>query len=284
MPSDIIVLNSTNYQGGNLYKLRFPKTVQFKQTDTLSLYSFSMYNSTFNISASQYQNSTISFTWFNGTTYTFVIPDGYYAVTDLNVWLQSQFILNNLYCTNSSGSTFIYFAQFQTNPNRYKNEIDIYYMPSATNATTFGYVKPTSATWTFPTVNTMVQLTINNNLLSFFGMKSRTIFGNETVIKNYQYLSDPGQTPIISPVFSYIITTNLICSDMNQVATTIAQFPVNAPFGGLINVLSSMDSRINVKAGLYSELIVQLWDQSFNPLVFQDPEMTLFFIIDIADK
>jgi hypothetical protein len=261
--------------------MRFPKAVQFKHGDTLSLYSFSMYNSTFNISASQYQNNKIYFTWFNGTTYTFTIPDGYYAVSDLNTWLQSQFILNNLYCTNASGSTNIYFAQFQTNPSRYKNEIDIYYMPSSANALIFGYVKPASATWAFPAVNTLVQLTINNGLLNYFGMSSRVLFGNETIVKNYQYLSDT--TPIVSPVFSYLLTTNLICSDMNQVATVFSQFPVSASFGQLIYIQSSMDTRINIKQGLYSEIIVQLWDQTFMPLVFQDPELTLFLIIDIKE-
>jgi hypothetical protein len=237
-----------------------------------------MYNSTFNISASQYQNATITFTWFDGTVYNFTIPDGYYAVSDLNTWLQSQFILNNLYCTNSSGSSFIYFAQFQSNSIRYKNEIDIYFVPSVTNVATYGYTKPSSASWNWPLQNKMVQLTINSNLKQYFGMSSRTIFGNETVVKNYQYLSDT--TPIISPVFSYIITANIICSNFNQVPTVLSQFPVTASFGNLINVQSVMDSRIDIKEGLYHELIIQLWDQNFNPLVFQDPELTLFIIVE----
>lgn len=281
MPRDLITLNSTNYRGGNTYSMRFPSAVRFKKGSTVSLYSFSMYNSTFNISESQYQNSKIQFKWFDGTIYTFTIPDGYYSVNDLNIWLQSQFILNNLYCTNSAGSSFIYFAQFQTNAIRYKNEIDIYYVPSASNASSFGYVKPASATWSFPVVNTLVQLTINQNLKQYFGMKTRTIFGNETTVQNYQYLSDG--TPIISPVFSYIITANILGSSFNQVPTVMAQFPISASFGNLINVQSTMDSKITIKEGLYNELIVQLWDQDFKPLVFQDPEMTLFLIIEYDD-
>ena len=278
MPTrDIITINSTNYMGGNTYSLRFPSTVEFKKGCQLSLYSFSMYNSTFNISASQYQNNIIYFTWFDGTQYTFKIPDGYYSVSDLNTWLQSQFILKNLYCTNTTGSQFVYFAQFQTNAIQYKNEIDIFYVPSATSASTFGYVKPTSATWNFPAVNSMPQLTINNNLKQYFGMSTRTTFGNETIVKNYEYLSDT--TPIISPVFAYIMTTNICLSTYNQVAGVFFQLPVNASFGNLINIQSTMDSKIDIKPGLYNQLIVQLWSQDFMPLIFKDPELTMLLII-----
>ena len=74
MPRDIISINTTHYVGNNMYRLKLPKAVQFKKGDKLSLYSFSMYNSFYNISASQYGNSNITFTWFNGTVYNWVIP------------------------------------------------------------------------------------------------------------------------------------------------------------------------------------------------------------------
>jgi len=78
------------------------KAVEFKKEDKLSLYSFSMYNSFYNISQAQYGNSNITFTWFDGSVYNWVIPDGYYSLSDLNLWLQQQFILNKLYCVNSN--------------------------------------------------------------------------------------------------------------------------------------------------------------------------------------
>ena len=49
MPRDIISINSTHYVGNNLYRLKLPKAVEFKKGDKLSLYSFSMYNSFYNI-------------------------------------------------------------------------------------------------------------------------------------------------------------------------------------------------------------------------------------------
>jgi hypothetical protein len=94
-----------------------------------------MYNSFYNISQAQYGKSNITFTWFDGSVYNWVIPDGYYSLSDLNLWLQQQFILNKLYCVNSNNSQNIYFTVFQTNSVLYKAQIDVYFVPSSANAT-----------------------------------------------------------------------------------------------------------------------------------------------------
>jgi hypothetical protein len=275
---DLIILNTTNYTGGNTYKLRFPSATEFKDAK-LSLYSFSMYNSTYNISQ-QLNNNKMYFKWFDGTNYTFTVPDGYYSVNDLNTFLHYQFIINNLYAVNSSGSSYIYFIQFQTNAVQYKCEIDTYYVPSATNAQSLGYKPPSGATWSFPANNTLVQLTICPGLQSYFGLSNQATFpaSLSDTVKNYQFLSNT--TPIVSPVFSYILTTNIVQSNFNQVASVFAQFPINVQFGQLINITSVQDSRIDIRDGIYSGMIVQLWTQDFNPLVFQDPELTLFLIVE----
>ena len=109
MPRDIISINSTHYVSNNFYRLKLSKAVEFKKGDKLSLYSFSMYNSFYNISQAQYQNTNIQFTWFDNTIYNWTIPNGYYSLQDLNIWLQQQFILNKLYCVNSNNSQNIYF-------------------------------------------------------------------------------------------------------------------------------------------------------------------------------
>jgi hypothetical protein len=72
--------------------------------------------------------------------------------------------LNKLYCVNSNNSQNIYFTVFQTNSVLYKAQIDVYFMPSATNALLYGYQKPEGVLWNFPASNTMNQITINQNL------------------------------------------------------------------------------------------------------------------------
>ena len=277
MPRDIISINTTHYVGNNMYRLKLPKAVQFKKGDKLSLYSFSMYNSFYNISASQYGNTQITFQWFDGTIYNWTIPDGYYSLSDLNLWLQQQFILNKLYCVNSNISQNIYFVQFQTNSVLYKAQIDVYFMPSSANATLYGYQKPSGATWNFPASNLMNKITINSNLKSYFGFSTLTTFGEITPAQNMNYLSDI--TPTISPVFSIYIGCNLIVSEFNQIANLFSQFPISAAYGNLIKIESTIDSQISIKEGIYSDIIITLWTQENDPLIINDNDLTIMLII-----
>jgi hypothetical protein len=276
MPRDIISINTTHYIGNNMYRLKLPQAVQFKKSDTLSLYSFSMYNSFYNISASQYQNTQITFTWFDGTIYNWLIPDGYYSLSDLNLWLQQQFIINKLYCVNSNNSQNIYFVTFQTNSVLYIAQIDVYFMPSSANATLYGYQKRSGATWNFPGSNLMNKITINSNLKSYFGT-TQTTFGEITPAQNMNYLSNI--CPTVSPVFSIFLGCNLVVSNYNQIANLFAQFPISASYGNLIKIESSIDALISIKEGIYSEIIITLWDQENRPLIFIDNELTLFLIV-----
>jgi len=71
-------------------------------------------------------------------------------------------------------------------------------MPSATNAGLYGYQTPAGATWSIPSNNTMVRLTINENLKSFFGT-TETTFGIITPAQNMNYLSNI--CSVVSPIF-----------------------------------------------------------------------------------
>jgi hypothetical protein len=152
-------------------------------------------------------------------------------------------------------------------------------MPSATNAALYGYQIPAGATWVFPASNTMVKLTINQNLQSYFGITNYLTFGDNVIpVKNMNYLSNT--CPIVSPVFSIFLGCNLIVSDFNQIGNLFCQFPISSSYGSLIKVESSIDTQLSIKEGIYSEILLSLWDQSNKPLIFQDPEMTCFLIID----
>ena len=278
MVRQFITLNNSNYTGGNNYTLRFPKTVSLDKDTKLSLFSFSMYNSFYNISQKQYNNSNITFTWFDGTVYNWIIPDGYYSVGDLNIWLQSQFLINNLYCTNSSNSQNIFFVAFKINSVLYKNEIDTNYVPSSTNASLFGYVKPIGVSWNFPSVNTCITITINLGLQKYFGITDRLNFGPIIPVQNVQYVSNI--CPTVSSVFSLFITCNLIVSDFTQVANVFCQIPIKEKYGALIDYQSSMDAAINVQPGVYNSITIGLWDQNNYPLQFQDDEIVIMLVID----
>jgi hypothetical protein len=68
-------------------------------------------------------------------------------------------------------------------------------------------------------------------------------------------------------------------SEFNQIANLFSQFPISAAYGNLIKIESTIDSQISIKEGIYSDIIITLWDQENNPLQFQDNDLTLFLII-----
>ena len=125
--------------------------------------------------------------------------------------------------------------------------------------------------------NYCFSILINSNLKSYFGFSTQTTFGEITPAQNMNYLSDI--TPTISPVFSIYIGCNLIVSEFNQIANLFSQFPISAAYGNLIKIESTIDSQISIKEGIYSDIIITLWDQENNALQFQDNDLTLFLII-----
>ena len=137
--------------------------------------------------------------------------------------------------------------------------------------------KSPGATWNFPGSNLMNKITINSNLKSYFGISTQTTFGEITPAQNMNYLSDI--TPTISPVFSIYIGCNLIVSEFNQIANLFSQFPISSSYGNLIIIESTIDSQISIKEGIYSDIIITLWDQENNPLQFQDNDLTLFLVV-----
>ena len=161
---DMIIINTSNYQGSNRYQYKFPNPIKFKNA-RLSVHQVSIYNSTFNISAAL-GNNTYQITWINGTTYSFVLDDGYYSASDLNDAIQLQMATQKLYCISGTGSNqqYVFFISIQTNPVQYKIQMDVSYVPSATNATSFGYTIPTGASWSFPTNNKTPILILSSGL------------------------------------------------------------------------------------------------------------------------
>ena len=91
------------------------------------------------------------------------------------------------------------------------------------------------------------------------------------------YLSDI--CPTVSPVFSIYLGCNLIVSEFNQIPNLFSQFVISASYGNLIKIESVIDSQISIKEGIYSDIVITLWDQENNALQFQDNDLTLFLII-----
>jgi hypothetical protein len=274
-----IVINSTHYvqNSGNqfIYKLLTPKN--FPPGSKLSLLSFSLYNQTFNIT-STYNNNTFSIIWL-GTTYNFVIPSGYYAVSDINAYIQYCLLQNNLYVTTSQ-STPYYFIAAVANSIQYSAQISVIPIPTAANATTLGYTKPSGATWSWPSIATTPQIVLSAGLGEILGFSS-TMLTLPAVVKstNQSFLSN--QTPILSPIYSYLISCNLLNSSMSIFNQLMFQVPLGGTgFGDLLTYNATMQMELDIHPGVYSQIQITFNDQNYNPLSLIDPELTLILLID----
>ena len=276
MARDLIIINTTHFQGGNRYSFKFPNGISLKDAK-ISLYSLSMYNSTYNIT-SQLQNNTFSIDWL-GTVYNFIIPDGYYSIPDLNFYFQQQMLLNSLYVTINNSGQNVFFIELLVNTVRYKAQLNSYYIPTTANATTLGYTKPSGASWSYPGTNTTPRVTLSAGLKVLMGFSDTTfVYPVSTQATNYVKISD--LYPVLSPIFNYIMTCNLCESKFNNVPNILCQIPINAGFGDLISLNNSQAQLIQINDGNYGEIVIQLWDQNYNVLQMQDPELILTLLID----
>lgn len=275
---DMIIINTSHYAGGNRYQYKFPNPISFKKA-RVSVHQVSLYNSTYNISSSL-GNNTYSVIWINGTTYNFVLDDGYYSASDLNDAIQLQMATRGLYCISGTGSNqlYVFFVSIQTNPVQYKMQLDVSYVPTSSQANSLGYSLPSGVNWSFPNTPKTPQLVLSSGLQTLLGFNKQTTFPTTPQTTNQTFLSTT--YPIISPVFCYIFTTNLLNSRYNAVPTVLYQLPLTASYGSLITVTNQAEQKLSIRDGTYSFVEIQLWDQFYNLLDLQDPELVLALIIE----
>ena len=280
MTKENIIFNRNHYVSGSkgTFTYKLPTSVKFENAE-VGVQSIAVYNSTFNIESSR-GNNTITVRWVADTTvdYTFTIPDGYYSYSDLNYFLQQQMILEDLYVTNSSGD-YVYFVEILTNATRYAAQLNSYALPDSSTASTLSYTKPAGGSWDWPTTSSTPQIIINAAFGSLIGFEAGT-FPSSVSATNVQQLSSI--TPTISPVSSYILGCNLVNATMSIPSSTFFSLPLTASYGALITLQSQSVNYVTVMPGLFNEITLQLYDQSFEFLNLQDTDIVIVLSIVIT--
>ena len=258
----------------NTYSYRFPQTVKFQAGCSIGVAGISLFNSFQNINETR-QNNTLTFV-FLGTSYTWIIPDGYYSIDSLNYYLQQQCILNNLYVTTNNGLNFVYFIELQLNTARYATSLNFFAIPTSSQATSLGYSKPTGATWQYPTPPTTPTLTFNQNFGNLLGLTFGT-YPTTLSSTNIQYLST--LKPVINPINSVIFCCNLISSKYSIPNNILYTLPVSSSLGSIIQDKVSAVVYNNIIPQVFSTIEISLYDQAFNPIMIIDPELVLTLVI-----
>ena len=270
-------LNSSMYDPARkLFSYNLPIQQDFRGRK-VSLVYCSIYKQFFNITQA-YNNNTFSIKWINGTVYNFTFPDGYYEISDINAYITYEMFQNGLYCNSATASIqIINFIQLLVNATRYGSQLNMYPVPTASQATTLGYSIPTGATWSFPVTAKCPTITFSKNFGLLFGFEAGTYGGAVITTSLYSTIC-----PQISKVNNLIVLTNLVNSSYTTPNNVLTAMPVEGSFGSLLVKSSGQLLYTDIASNTFREITVSFSDQDLNSLAILDTEICI--ILSVVDS
>jgi hypothetical protein len=287
-----IVANS----GNSIFRYTFPQTVSFKN-DYIAVQQVSLYNSVYNITAAL-NNNSLSYTWVDGTVVNIVFPDGNYTIYSIETFIQSFMISNGHYMTDATQTTNLYFIQILPNVVTYAYQIICY---PINTANTTGYSLPSNATWTLAncdnslggamTPTMTIPATNMRQLLGFnAGNYPNSVISSgvtpyaQVPIVNTTFSVLSQFAPQITPQPSYLGLCTLvnnpkvIPSQLIYIVTPDGDF--GAQYTNQINTLAYN----KIADGNYKDFDFRFVDTAGNPIIFNDPSLTILLIIRNHDE
>jgi hypothetical protein len=301
-----LILTSNNIVAGSnnaqlLYQ--FPAgSINLEKGQKVALQSLTMYNSIFNLTALN-KNNSFSYIWVDGTTNAVTIPDGYYDIPALNALLESVFITNKHYLIDNSNGRYVYFIGLTINPNAYAVQVNCFPMNSSLyplGSTTYSI--PVGASWSSNgalSATTIVPILVvpSTNFSSVIGFNAgkypnATITGSypTTIAETPSYSSTQSflstTTPQVTPLSSLILTCSLINNNYAVPNNLLFSFAPVGTIGQQFTIQPSGNlSFINVQPGQYANFTLRFIDQNFFPVVIQDPQINILLLItDVDDE
>lgn len=288
MSSTNLVLNSSNVSNANknTYKLRINGGLTIQEKTKVCLTSLTVPYSWFNISAfygnNQFKISHISIAniiyW-----YTITIPDGFYTIEDLNLFLQQELTIRGLYMLK--GTVKVFFYEFVLSTTYYSVQLICSLVPNSALASTLGYTLPPASinagySYGFQPNSYTAQLEINNagfgNLIGF----ELGVYPDVLSYVSKSFLST--KTPVGSTVQSLLVRCNLVNNKLSYPSDVLDSITINNSFGSNITYTPSFAKFINCQSGTYSSIDVSICDQNGGEIKLLDSNclITLLLIND----
>ena len=209
------------------------------------------------------------------TSFSIIIPDGFYTITDFNNYVQQFCITNGLYLINSSGQN-VYYIAFYVNQSTYSIQILLYTVPLSLPT---GFTAPSN--WigysTYSSVRTPY-ITLTTNLTDYLGFTAGTYPPTAPATPqttNYSILSNK-KPPIASYVNSIIIHCSLVNNACVSPSDILDAFQIsNTTFGANINYSPNIEKYVRLTSGTYNSMVLYLTDQNNNPITLLDPNILI---------
>jgi hypothetical protein len=241
-----------------------------------------LYNSLFNVNTSVFNNASYSIimpTASGNVTLAIAMSNGFYDVNSgLNSYLQSICIQHGYYLIDQNGNN-VFYVQLNTNI--------VFYAVTFTS-TPIPTTLPTG--WSFPTggwggsasnlpaTTSTPQLVVSsNNFGTLIGYAAGTYPAS---MQTTLYNTNGTLTPELSPQYVFNLNINMINTTMySSNPNSIYQFTFNTAFGNQ-QVLSPYQYQwFNLAQNCYNTVVVTLTDQINNPLLLNDSNSQVSFLI-----
>ena len=244
----------------------------------VALANISVFNSTFNIS-SALGNNSFSIGFPNGASsyalQTFTISNGCYSVAQLDALLQGWCLTLGWYLVGASGSNY-YFMEFVTNSAQYAIQLNVYPVPTTLPT---GYTLPTSGTMLFTLPTGSIRspsFSFNQAFGNLVGLSSSIAsVTTSTSIQNFVSTF----TPKLNVVSCYMMSCNLVNNKLNTNASVLAQIPLIAGFGSLINYNPCQLVFCDCIGGMVNQVVIQFYDQNNVPLLLNDNQICIELLL-----
>ena len=210
------------------------------------------------------------------TPYNVQIPDGFYTVPALSIWLQQYFIEQKLYLTDASGNN-IYYMSFTQNTTYYANQIITKQIPSSLPA---GFTAPSGFPYPPTAFRAPYIEILNNQFTKLIGLSTgnygRDLSGNLSQLSNI--------TPQAATVNSLIVKCSLVNNGVTNASDIVDAFAIsNGKFGENLNYNNNIEKWVNLSPGNYSNFIVTIVDQNLQDINIIDSNLLINFLIRVKN-
>jgi len=270
--------------GNNKFVYSFPNSVVFKDS-YIALSQASMYYSWYNISSALNNNIFYATIGTAGVFDTITLPDGQYEISDINAYLQQKMVEANFYMIDSLGN-YVYWLELEVNATRYAVQVNCYEVP-ATLPT--GYTSPHLFTGTafypqfkFPAefneiVGYVADFTTPSSVSAF-----NSTYGTGTAVASsanntFSFLSTTA--PNVQPNANCLISMSNIDNIYASPNSIIYAITPQVDLGGLIQDKPTQFAFTRLLNGTYNQLRIELVGDDNTPLVMNDSNTTLLFVI-----
>ena len=279
-----LVLNSSNVSNtttNTTFKYDFVQGGFTSDNCEMCVSSVSIPYSWNNVST-YYNNKTFSLIFpaaATTVTYSFVLPDGFYTVNDINYFIQQTCISNGAYLIDSALNN-VYFTNIAYNATYYSIQVLLFSVP-----TTIGtYTRPATGLYSttgtgLPTTAYTPRLVIptSGSIGTIIGFASGTFPAAQTTTSQ-SLLST--LTPIGTTVNSLIMQCSLVSNRVTVPSDILDSMPItNTAFGTNIVYDPSFEKFVNIANGTYSGFTVTFRDQNLNDIYAKDPNTSITLMI-----